>query len=63
MIIEDEIETGKCDYFMSFVKDVIRDLKKCKKSFVFTKEQLDYIKKIYTNIKVDYRDEIFYISI
>lgn len=50
------------DYFLSFMEEVIRDLKNKKEAFVFNEEQVAYIKKRLNNIEIRNDDGIFYIT-
>ena len=53
---DNEEKQEKTSYFDSFLRDVIRDLEHNKSSYVFTNEQLEYLKKRY-DIEVTKQDE------
>lgn len=53
------------DYFEMFMVEVIKDLKKKGFSYVFSQEQVNYIKSIkkYKKINVYQDNDIYYLSI
>ncbi len=44
----EEIES-KCNYFTQFMKEIIKELKEEKTCQVFTKEQVEVLKEVFTN--------------
>lgn len=55
----------KNDYFYSFMKEVIRELEKGNDYYVFSQEQVDYLKKYFTDkkISIQFKEEIFYLKL
>lgn len=61
IIKEDFYNTN--NYFISLVKDSIRELKQEKNSYCFNKEQLQEIKKHFKNLEVEEKEGIYYMNL
>lgn len=56
-------EISSNDYYDSFIRDVLKDLKETKRSFVFTQKQLDTVKKYYDVIETSRDSVCIYIKV
>ena len=58
------VAVGKgCDYFKNFIRDCISELKHKKRTFVFSKKQVEEIKKKFPNITVKEDERIYYLKL
>lgn len=58
-------EPEKRDYFKSVIKEAVKDLKKKRKAYVFSQEQINEIKKIkeLENVKIKNDEGIYLLTI
>lgn len=50
-------------YFDNFMEEVEKDLKKNKETYVFTEEQIKYIKEKYKNVEIKETNKIYHIKL
>lgn len=63
MITKEEVSNAELEnFFDSFVRQTIKDLRDNKVSYAFYQEQVDEIKKVYPNILVNYKDGIYVLT-